>query len=139
MLFPVQEEEGMSGRMSSLPAPPAISGRGIAPREKPEWSFYPSHMPHSTRSQLNYTGQTIRTGGSTASAKVPEKLRVLGSFCLVLGYVLIVSDYNSIGLPVRIVGNLAMLPFAIKLKLTDVTFMQCFFLVVTAAALITHK
>lgn len=68
----------------------------------------------------------------------PENLRKIGSLSLVAGYVLLVMGLPDIGLPVRLLGNLTMLPFAIKLKMRDVTLMQIFFGLITAGAMVPN-
>lgn len=71
-------------------------------------------------------------------AKAAEKLRIVGSFCLVLGYILVIYDNDNVGLPIRITGNLAMMPFALKLKMYDVFLMQLLFGSVTLVAWMQH-
>lgn len=68
--------------------------------------------------------------------KFPEKSRWAGSLFLVAGYVLLVAGNPAVGLPIRLLGNVAMLPFAIKLRMTDVVVMQIFFGMVTGAAMV---
>ena len=68
-------------------------------------------------------------------ARTTERLRVVGSFCLVLGYVLVISDQDSMGLPIRIIGNVTMIPFSLQWKMYDVVAMQVFFGIVTVIAM----
>ena len=65
-----------------------------------------------------------------------EKLRWLGSGALMSGYVLLVFGAPGVGLPIRLLGNIAMTPFAIKLKMWDVVCMQGFFGLITVGAMI---
>jgi hypothetical protein len=54
-------------------------------------------------------------------------LRILGSVLLVVGYFLVLYVDMKIGCTVRLVGNLAMIPFAVKIRTWDVVVLEAFF------------
>lgn len=57
----------------------------------------------------------------------PNILRILGSVLLVVGYFLVLYVDIKIGCIVRLVGNLAMIPFAVKIRTWDVVVLEAFF------------
>jgi hypothetical protein len=56
-----------------------------------------------------------------------NNLRILGSVLLIVGYFLILYADVKFGCIVRLFGNLAMLPFAIKIKTWDIVALEAFF------------
>jgi hypothetical protein len=54
-------------------------------------------------------------------------LRILGSILLVVGYFILLYVNVKTGCIVRLIGNLVMIPFAIKIKIWDVVFLEAFF------------
>jgi hypothetical protein len=56
-----------------------------------------------------------------------NSLRILGSVLLVVGYFLVLYVDMRIGCTFRLVGNLAMLPFAVKIRAWDVVALEAFF------------
>ena len=62
--------------------------------------------------------------------------RYMGSFSLVVGYLLLLYGPGAVALPVRLFGNLCMLYFARVTKMRDVALMQMFFAFFTAVAMI---
>lgn len=60
-------------------------------------------------------------------------LRVLGSVLLIVGYFLILYVDVKIGCVARLLGNLAMIPFAVKIKAWDVVALEVFFSVIDAS------
>lgn len=63
-------------------------------------------------------------------------LRVLGSVLLIVGYFLILYMDVKIGCIARLFGNLAMIPFAVKIKAWDVVALEAFFSVIDASKII---
>lgn len=57
----------------------------------------------------------------------PNYLRVLGSVLLVVGYFLLLYVDVKIGCTARLVGNLAMIPFAVIIRTWDVVALEAFF------------
>jgi hypothetical protein len=65
-----------------------------------------------------------------------NQLRVLGSLCLIVGYFLILYVSVYWGCWIRLIGNLAMLPFAIKIRTWDIVGLEAFFSVIDASKII---
>jgi len=63
-------------------------------------------------------------------------LRVLGSVLLIVGYFLILYVDVKVGCIARLLGNLAMIPFAVKIKAWDVVALEAFFSVIDASKII---
>lgn len=63
-------------------------------------------------------------------------LRILGSILLIIGYFLILYVDVKIGCIARLLGNLAMIPFAAKIKAWDVVALETFFSVIDASKII---
>ena len=67
---------------------------------------------------------------------VANQLRILGSIFLIVGYFLILYVDVKLGCSARLLGNLAMLPFAIKIKTWDIVGLEAFFSVIDASKII---
>jgi len=65
-----------------------------------------------------------------------NQLRVLGSICLIVGYFFILYVSVYWGCWIRLIGNLAMLPFAIKIRTWDIVGLETFFSVIDASKII---
>lgn len=65
-----------------------------------------------------------------------NQLRVLGSVLLIVGYFLILYVSVYLGCWVRLLGNLAMMPFAVKIKTWDIVGLEAFFSVIDASKII---
>jgi hypothetical protein len=65
-----------------------------------------------------------------------NQLRVLGSICLIVGYFFILYVSVYWGCWIRLIGNLAMLPFAVKIKTWDIVGLEAFFSVIDASKII---
>ncbi len=66
-----------------------------------------------------------------------NKLRILGSINLVLGYILIAgSPFKALGIFIRITGHLARLPYSFRYSLKDFIGFHGFFFVVEILLLI---
>ena len=65
-----------------------------------------------------------------------NQLRVLGSICLIIGYFFILYVSVYLGCWIRLIGNLAMLPFAVKIKTWDIVGLEAFFSVIDASKII---
>jgi hypothetical protein len=65
-----------------------------------------------------------------------NQLRILGSVCLIVGYFLILYVSVYWGCWVRLIGNLAMLPFAIKIRTWDIVGLEAFFSAIDASKII---
>jgi hypothetical protein len=63
-------------------------------------------------------------------------LRILGSVLLIVGYFLILYVDVKIGCIARLIGNLAMIPFAVKIRAWDVVGLEAFFSVIDASKII---
>jgi hypothetical protein len=63
-------------------------------------------------------------------------LRIGGSVLLILGYFVLLYVDVRLGCIIRFGGNLAMMPFAIKIKTWDVVVLQAFFSVLDASKII---
>jgi hypothetical protein len=56
-----------------------------------------------------------------------NRMRVMGSICLIVGYFLVLYVSVYWGCWIRLIGNLAMMPFAIKIKTWDIVGLEAFF------------
>ena len=65
-----------------------------------------------------------------------NQLRVLGSVFLIVGYFLILYVSVYWGCWIRLLGNLAMLPFAVKIKTWDIVGLEAFFSAIDASKII---
>jgi len=65
-----------------------------------------------------------------------NRLRVLGSASLLIGYFLLLYLDVRIGCTFRLIGGLMMIPFAISIKTWDVVGLQTFFAVIDASKII---
>jgi len=65
-----------------------------------------------------------------------NQLRVLGSICLIVGYFFILYVSVYWGCWIRLIGNVAMLPFAVKIKTWDIVGLETFFSVIDASKII---
>jgi len=63
-------------------------------------------------------------------------LRVLGSICLIIGYFFILYISVYWGCWIRLIGNIAMLPFAVKIKTWDIVGLETFFSVIDASKIV---
>jgi hypothetical protein len=64
------------------------------------------------------------------------QLRILGSIALIVGYFLILYVSVYWGCWVRLIGNLAMMPFAVKIRTWDIVGLEAFFSVIDASKII---
>ena len=65
-----------------------------------------------------------------------SRLRILGSVFLIVGYFLILYVSVYWGCWVRLIGNLAMMPFAVKIRTWDIVGLEAFFSVIDASKII---
>ena len=65
-----------------------------------------------------------------------NQLRVLGSICLIIGYFFILYVSVYWGCWIRLIGNIAMLPFAVKIKTWDIVGLEAFFSAIDASKII---
>ena len=65
-----------------------------------------------------------------------NQLRILGSICLIVGYFFILHFSVYWGCWIRLIGNVAMLPFAVKIKTWDIVGLETFFSVIDASKII---
>ena len=65
-----------------------------------------------------------------------NQLRIMGSICLIIGYFFILYVSVYWGCWIRLIGNLAMLPFAIKIKTWDIVGLEAFFSAIDASKII---
>ena len=56
-----------------------------------------------------------------------NRMRVMGSICMIVGYFLVLYVSVYWGCWIRLIGNLAMMPFAIKIKTWDIVGLEAFF------------
>jgi len=63
-------------------------------------------------------------------------LRILGSISLIVGYFLILYVSVYWGCWVRLIGNLAMMPFAVKIRTWDIVGLEAFFSVIDVSKII---
>lgn len=74
---------------------------------------------------------------SLKKLKLNDKLlRIWGSVLLIVGYFLILYVDVRIGCTARLLGNLAMIPFAIKIKTWDIVGLEVFFSIIDASKII---
>ena len=66
----------------------------------------------------------------------PNLLRILGSILLIVGYFFILYVSVYWGCWIRLLGNLAMIPFAIRIKTWDIVGLEAFFSVIDASKII---
>jgi len=67
---------------------------------------------------------------------VANQLRILGSIFLIVGYFLILYVDVKLGCTARLIGNLAMIPFAIRIRTWDIVGLEAFFSVIDASKII---
>lgn len=65
-----------------------------------------------------------------------NQLRILGSVLLIVGYFFILYVDVKWGCIARLFGNLAMIPFAVKIKTWDIVGLEAFFSVIDASKII---
>lgn len=65
-----------------------------------------------------------------------NSLRILGSILLVVGYFLVLYVDMKIGCTIRLIENLSMIPFAVKIRAWDVVGLEAFFSVIGASKII---
>jgi len=65
-----------------------------------------------------------------------NRLRIIGSICLIVGYFFILYVSVYWGCWARLIGNLTMIPFAIKIKTWDIVGLESFFSVIDASKII---
>jgi len=65
-----------------------------------------------------------------------NQLRIIGSILLIVGYLFILYVDVKWGCAARLIGNLAMIPFAIKIKTWDIVGLEVFFSVIDASKII---
>ena len=65
-----------------------------------------------------------------------SRLRILGSVFLIVGYFLILYVSVYWGCWVRLIGNLAMMPFAVKIRTWDIVGLEAFFSVIDTSKII---
>ena len=63
-------------------------------------------------------------------------LRVWGSVLLICGYFVLLYVDVRLGCTTRLIGNLVMIPFAIKIKTWDIVGLEAFFSVIDASKII---
>jgi len=66
----------------------------------------------------------------------PTSLRIIGSILLVVGYFILLYVDIKTGCWFRLLGDLAMMPFAIHIKTWDIVVLQAFFGAIDAAKII---
>ena len=67
---------------------------------------------------------------------VANQLRIWGSVLLIVGYFLVLYVDVRFGCSVRLLGNLAMMPFAVKIKTWDIVGLEAFFSVIDISKII---
>jgi len=67
---------------------------------------------------------------------VANQLRIWGSVLLIVGYFLVLYVDVRFGCSVRLLGNLAMMPFAVKIKTWDIVGLETFFSVIDISKII---
>ena len=65
-----------------------------------------------------------------------NQLRIIGSILLIVGYLFILYVDVKWGCVARLFGNLAMIPFAVKIKTWDIVGLEAFFSVIDASKII---
>ena len=63
-------------------------------------------------------------------------LRILGSVLLIFGYFVLLYVDIRLGCTIRLIGNLVMIPFAIKIKTWDIVILESFFSVIDISKII---
>jgi len=63
-------------------------------------------------------------------------LRIWGSVLLICGYFVLLYVDIRLGCAIRLVGNLVMIPFAIKIKTWDIVILESFFSIIDASKII---
>ena len=63
-------------------------------------------------------------------------LRILGSVLLICGYFVLLYVDVRLGCTIRLIGNLVMIPFAIKIRTWDIVGLEAFFTVIDASKII---
>lgn len=63
-------------------------------------------------------------------------LRIFGSILLMVGYFLILYVDVKFGCTIRLIENLSMIPFAVKIRAWDVVGLEAFFSVIDASKII---
>ena len=63
-------------------------------------------------------------------------LRILGSVLLICGYFVLLYVDVRLGCTIRLIGNLVMIPFAIKIKTWDIVILESFFSVIDISKII---
>ena len=63
-------------------------------------------------------------------------LRIWGSVLLICGYFVLLYVDVRLGCTIRLIGNLAMMPFAIKIKTWDIVGLEAFFSVIDISKII---
>ena len=63
-------------------------------------------------------------------------LRILGSVLLIFGYFVLLYVDVRLGCTIRLIGNLVMIPFAIKIKTWDIVILESFFSVIDISKII---
>jgi len=67
---------------------------------------------------------------------VANQLRIWGSVLLIVGYFLVLYVDVRFGCTVRLLGNLAMMPFAVKIKTWDIVGLETFFSVIDISKIV---
>jgi len=67
---------------------------------------------------------------------VANQLRIWGSVLLIVGYFLVLYVDVRFGCSVRLLGNLAMMPFAIKIRTWDIVGLEAFFSVIDISKIV---
>ena len=67
---------------------------------------------------------------------VTNQLRIGGSVLLIVGYFLVLYVDVRFGCTVRLIGNLAMIPFAVRIKTWDIVGLEAFFSVIDISKII---
>ena len=65
-----------------------------------------------------------------------KNLRIAGSVCMIVGYFLILYVSVYWGCCFRLFGNLAMMPFAVRIKTWDIVALESFFSVIDLSKII---
>jgi len=66
----------------------------------------------------------------------PAALRIIGSILLIVGYFILLYVDVKTGCWFRLIGDLAMMPFAIHIKTWDIVGLQAFFAVIDATKIV---
>jgi len=65
-----------------------------------------------------------------------NNLRIWGSVLLICGYFVLLYVDVRLGCTIRLIGNLVMIPFAIKIKTWDIVGLEAFFSVIDVSKII---